>query len=60
MSKFKRKLYDADKINDFRELVNRYSTLYSDKTAFEYKESPDSKEHIKISYFQFYSFLFIK
>lgn len=51
--KYKRKLYDADKINNFRELVNRYSTLYADKIAFEYKETPQSKEHIKITYSQF-------
>lgn len=53
--KYKRKLYDADKINDFRELVNRYSKLYSDKVAFEFKETPSSKEHIKITYSQFVS-----
>ena len=34
--KYKRKLYDADKINDFRELVKRYSDKYSDEIAFEY------------------------
>lgn len=53
--KYKRKLYDADKINDFRELIDRYSKLYSDKVAFEYKETPSSKEHIKITYSQFVS-----
>lgn len=53
--KYKRKLYEADKINDFRELIDRYSRLYSDKVAFEYKESPNSKEHIKITYSQFVS-----
>lgn len=53
--KYKRKLYDADKINDFRELVSRYSKLYSDKVAFEFKETPSSKEHIKITYSQFVS-----
>lgn len=53
--KYKRKLYDADKINDFRELVNRYSKLYSDKVAFEFKETPSSKDHIKITYSQFVS-----
>lgn len=53
--KYKSKLYDADKINDFRELVNRYSKLYPNDTAFEYKEHPDSKEHIKITYSQFVS-----
>ena len=51
--KYKRKLYDAVKIKDFRELVNRYSTLYSEQIAFEYKETPNSKEHIKITYAQF-------
>ena len=51
--KYKSKLYNAEKINNFRELVNRYSTLYSDKVAFEYKESPQSKEHITITYSQF-------
>ena len=53
--KYKRKLYDADKINDFRELVKRYSDKYSDEIAFEYKETPSSKNHIKITYSQFAS-----
>ena len=53
MSKYKRKLYNSTKMNDFRELVNRYSTMYHDKVAFEYKETPYSKEHIKITYKQF-------
>ena len=53
MSKSKRKLYDSDKINNFRELVERYENLYSNKIAFEYKETPQSKEHITITYAQF-------
>ena len=53
MKKDKRKLYDSDKIDNFRQLVDRYKTLYSDKTAFEFKEEPHSKEHITISYKQF-------
>ena len=53
MSKYKRKLYDSTRINDFRELVNRYSNLYSDQIAFEYKEDPKATEHIKITYSQF-------
>lgn len=53
MGKSKRKLYDSDKIINFRELVNRYETLYANKTAFEYKETPQSKEHITITYHQF-------
>lgn len=55
MAKYKRKLYNSTRINDFRELVNRYSTLYFDKVAFEFKETPSSKEHIKITYGQFAS-----
>ena len=53
--KYKRKLYDSDKINDFRELVKRYSDKYSNEIAFEYKETPSSKDHIKITYSQFAS-----
>lgn len=53
MSKYKKKLYDSTRINDFRELVNRYSNLYSDQIAFEYKEDPKATEHIKITYSQF-------
>ena len=48
----KRKLYDGFKLNNFRELVQRYE-LYSDKTAFEYKNSPQDTDIIKISYKRF-------
>ena len=47
------KLYEGQKLNDFRELVNLYKTKYKDLIAFEYKETPESKEHIKITYEQF-------
>lgn len=53
MSKSKRKLYNSEKINNFRELVNRYEKLYAEKVAFEYKTSPHSKEHITITYHEF-------
>ena len=53
MSKSKRKLYDAEKINNFRELMDRYRSLYSTKIAFEYKETPHSKEHVTITYQKF-------
>lgn len=53
--KYKRKLYDATKINDFRDLVNRYTSLYSDEVAFEYKVSPNATEHITITYSKFAS-----
>lgn len=55
MKKSKRKLYDSDKINNFRELIERYKKLYSNKIAFEYKENPQSEEHIKITYNNFVS-----
>ena len=50
MNQSKRKLYDSDKVNNFRELVNRYKQLYANKVAFEYKKDPHAKEHIKITY----------
>ena len=53
--KYKRKLYGATKINDFRDLVNRYTSLYSDEVAFEYKVSPNATEHITITYSKFAS-----
>ena len=40
MSKYKSKLYDATKMQNFRDLVSRYSSLYSNEIAFEYKETP--------------------
>lgn len=48
----KNKLYEPEKIANFRELVERYS-LFGDKTAFAYKLSPKDKEIIHITYKQF-------
>ena len=47
------KLYEGQKLNDFRELVNLYKTKYKDLIAFEYKETPESKDHKKVTYEQF-------
>ena len=55
MENSKRKLYDSEEIHNFRELVNRYDTLYSNKIAFKYKLTPKSKEYIAKSYAQFVS-----
>lgn len=49
----KNKLYNGQKLNDFRELVNLYKTKYADLIAFEYKSSPESTEHIQVKYNQF-------
>lgn len=53
MEDSKRKLYDAEEIHNFRELVKRYETLYSDKLAFTYKLEPKSKEYINKTYSDF-------
>ena len=49
----RRKLYNSDKIHNFRELVKRYETLYSDKLAFTYKLDSKSKEYINKTYSDF-------
>mgnify|MGYP004526464273 FL=1 len=51
----KNKLYEGRKLDNFRELVHLYKTTYKDKTAFEYKLTPDSSEYITKSYEQFAS-----
>jgi len=51
----RRKLYDAEEIHNFRDLVKRYETLYADKIAFTYKLEPKSKEYINKTYSNFVS-----
>lgn len=55
MEDVRRKLYNAEEIHNFRELVNRYETLYSDKLAFTYKLEPKAKEYIQKTYSNFAS-----
>ncbi len=55
MAKRKDKLYEGERLEDFRELVDRYENRYKDKTAFVYKKEPKADEHISISYAQFAS-----
>lgn len=55
MAKRKDKLYEGERLEDFRELVDRYENRYKDKTAFVYKEEPKADKHISISYTQFAS-----
>ena len=55
MAKRKDKLYEGERLEDFRELVDRYKNRYKDKTAFVYKEEPKADKHISISYTQFAS-----
>ena len=53
MKKSKRKLYEGEVLNDYRELVNRYKTRYANNIAFEYKKDVHDEEPIKITYAQF-------
>ncbi len=53
MEDSRRKLYDAEEIHNFRELVKRYEAKYADKIAFTYKLEPKSKEYINKTYSEF-------
>lgn len=53
MHKSKNKLYNGETLADFRELIERYEKRYGDKTAFIFKQTPKSTNHITISYRQF-------
>lgn len=55
MDNSKRKLYDSEEIHNFRELVDRYEALYSDKVAFTYKLNVKSKNYINKTYSDFVS-----
>lgn len=53
MENTKRKLYDAEKLENFRELIERYEERYASKVAFEYKLQPKDTQIIKKTYAQF-------
>lgn len=53
MKKSKRKLYEGEVLNDYRELVERYKNRYANNVVFEYKKEVHDKEHIKITYAKF-------
>ncbi len=46
----KSKLYEIDKVSNFRELLNRSANLYSNKVAFTYKLNPKSNQYITHTY----------
>ena len=50
MEKYTHFLYEGERIQNFRELVDRYRNLYKDKIAFEYKIDPKSNDYVRISY----------
>ncbi len=53
MEDSRRKLYEAEEIHNFRELVERYESKYANKIAFTYKLEPKAKEYINKTYREF-------
>ena len=49
----KNKLYEGQKLENFKELVSLYKTKYKDKDAFIYKENPNSTDYITVTYKKF-------
>ena len=47
------KLYEAEKVKNFKELIERSAKLYPNHIAFEYKLNPKEENVIKITYQQF-------
>ncbi len=46
----KDKLYEVDKVSNFRELIDRSYKLYPNKTAFIYKKNPKDTTYISHTY----------
>lgn len=44
------KPYDPEQMRDFKQLVSRYDTLYSDKVAFKYRKNPKDQKIIEVTY----------
>ncbi len=44
------KLYEIERVSNFRELINRSAKLYPNKTAFIYKKSPKDTTYITHTY----------
>lgn len=55
MNDKKRKLYNSEEIHNFKELIERYKNLYSEKVAFKYKLETKSKEYVEVTYSKFVS-----
>ncbi len=51
--KSREKLYEAEKVKNFKELINRSVRLYPNHIAFQYKLNPKDKEVIKVTYSSF-------
>lgn len=44
------KLYEIEKVSNFKELINRSAKLYPDKVAFTYKKNPKDTTYITHTY----------
>lgn len=44
------KLYEIERVSNFRELINRSANLYPNKVAFIYKKSPKDTNYITHTY----------
>ncbi|MBO5479320.1 MAG: AMP-binding protein [Clostridia bacterium] len=44
------KLYEVEKVANFKELINRSAKLYPDKVAFIYKKNPKDTDYITHTY----------
>lgn len=53
MKKSREILYNAEKVNNFKELIIRSTELYGNKSAFKYKLTPKDTNIISISYSEF-------
>ena len=51
----KNKLYEVERVNNFRELLTRSNNLYSNKIAFTYKNNPKDSVYISHTYSDVYS-----
>lgn len=52
-NKSREKLYNPEKVNNFKELVNRSVKLYPNHIAFKYKLEPKDKNIINVTYAKF-------
>ena len=49
------KIYNPEKLVNFKELINKINTLYPDNIAFKYKKTPQDKVCIEKTYSTFYN-----
>lgn len=47
------KLYNPQRLNNFKELINRSANLYKNDIAFKYKKSPKDTNIISVTYLEF-------